>query len=61
MRSETYPPSLAYVRVSRTGKPGRARLLIAQEGWEEIAAYVANWLLNEQQVERNEEQIQHSI
>ena len=23
---------------------GRAHLLMAQEGWEEIAAYVANWL-----------------
>jgi len=24
--------------------PGRAHLLTAQEGWEEVAAYIANWL-----------------
>ncbi len=33
----------------------RAHLLIAQEGWEEVAGYVANWLLNQQQLVNNRE------
>ena len=24
--------------------PGRAHFLTAQEGWEEVAAYIVNWL-----------------
>ena len=33
----------------------RAHLLIAQKDWEEIADYIANWLLNQQQLITNEE------
>lgn len=53
-----YKPSTAQTDFKEFA--GRAHLLIAQEGWEEIAGYIANWLLDEQQLQINQELSQHS-